>query len=45
MKKNLLLVSLIFAMCTAFGQEVQTENNSDANSENYETSYFCQHAH
>jgi outer membrane protein OmpA-like peptidoglycan-associated protein len=43
MKKNLLLVSLIFAMCTAFGQEVQTENNSDANSENYETSFFCPH--
>ena len=43
MKKNLLLVSLIFAMCTAFGQEVQTENNSDANSETYETSFFCPH--
>ena len=43
MKKNLLLVSLIFAMCTAFGQEVQTENNSGANSENYETSFFCPH--
>ena len=43
MKKNLLLVSLIFAMCTAFGQEVQTENNSEATSENYETSYFCPH--
>ena len=43
MKKNLLLVSLIFAMCTAFGQEVQTENNSGANSENYETSTFCPH--
>ena len=42
MKKNLLLVSLIFAMCTAFGQEVQTENNS-ANAENYETSSFCPH--
>ena len=43
MKKNLLLISLIFAMCTAFGQEVQTENNSEANSENYETSFFCPH--
>ncbi len=42
MKKNLLLVSLIFAMCTAFGQEVQTENNS-GNTENYETSTFCPH--
>lgn len=43
MKKNLLLVSLIFAMCTAFGQEVQTENNSGSNPENYETSSFCPH--
>lgn len=42
MKKNLLLVSLIFAMCTAFGQEVQTENNSGT-PENYETSFFCPH--
>ena len=42
MKKNLLLVSLIFALCTAFGQEVQTENNS-GNPENYETSFFCPH--
>ena len=42
MKKNLLLISLIFAMCTAFGQEVQTENNS-GNPENYETSTFCPH--
>jgi outer membrane protein OmpA-like peptidoglycan-associated protein len=42
MKKNLLLISLIFAMCTAFGQEVQTENNS-GNTENYETSTFCPH--
>ena len=43
MKKNLLLFSLIFAMCTAFGQEVQTENNSEGNLENYETSTFCPH--
>jgi outer membrane protein OmpA-like peptidoglycan-associated protein len=43
MKKNLLLFSLIFAMCTAFGQEVQTENNSEGNLENYETSSFCPH--
>lgn len=42
MKKNLLLVSLIFAMCTAFGQEVQTENNSGA-TETLETSFFCPH--
>ena len=42
MKKNLLLVSLIFAMCTAFGQEVQTENNP-ADTGNYETSFFCPH--
>ena len=42
MKKNLLLFSLIFAMCTAFGQEVQTENNP-ADSGKYETSYFCPH--
>ena len=43
MKKNLLLVSLIFAMCTAFGQEVQTENNAEANPATYETSTFCPH--
>ena len=43
MKKYLLLFSLIFAMCTAFGQEVQTENNSEGNLENYETSTFCPH--
>ena len=43
MKKNLLLFSLIFAMCTAFGQEVQTENNAEANSATYETSAFCPH--
>lgn len=43
MKKNLLLVSLIFAMCTAFGQEVQTENNPDTKSGNFETSTFCPH--
>ena len=43
MKKNLLLVSLIFAMCTAFGQEVQTENNAGATSDNLETSTFCPH--
>jgi outer membrane protein OmpA-like peptidoglycan-associated protein len=43
MKKNLLLVSLIFAMCTAFGQEVQTENNSGTAPENNETSFFCPH--
>ena len=43
MKKNLLLFSLIFAMCTAFGQEVQTENNAEGNSATYETSAFCPH--
>ena len=43
MKKNLLLVSLIFAMCTAFGQEVQTENNAEGTSGTYETSTFCPH--
>ena len=43
MKKNLLLFSLIFAMCTAFGQEVQTENNAEGNSATYETSSFCPH--
>lgn len=43
MKKNLLLFSLIFAMCTAFGQEVQTENNAEVASEAYETSTFCPH--
>ena len=43
MKKNLLLVSLIFAMCTAFGQEVQTENNTDTVSGNFEISTFCPH--
>ena len=43
MKKNLLLFSLIFAMCTAFGQEVQTENNAEANPATYETSVFCPH--
>lgn len=43
MKKNLLLFSLIFAMCTAFGQEVQTENNAEGNSAAYETSTFCPH--
>ena len=43
MKKNLLLFSLIFAMCTAFGQEVQTENNAEANPATYETSTFCPH--
>ena len=43
MKKNLLLFSLIFAMCTAFGQEVQTENNAEGNPATYETSSFCPH--
>lgn len=49
MKKNLLVISLIFAMCTtAFAQEVQTENNNDADTsvvktENVETSTFCPH--
>ena len=47
MKKNLLVISLIFAMCTtAFAQEVQTENNNDnatAQTENVETSSFCPH--
>jgi outer membrane protein OmpA-like peptidoglycan-associated protein len=43
MKKNLLLFSLIFAMCTAFGQEVQTENNAEGTSGTYETSTFCPH--
>ena len=43
MKKNLSLFSLIFAMCTAFGQEVQTENNAEANPATYETSTFCPH--
>lgn len=47
MKKNLLVISLIFAMCaTAFAQEVQTENNADSalvKTENVETSTFCPH--
>ena len=47
MKKNLLVISLIFALCTtAFAQEVQTENNNDnatVNTENVETSTFCPH--
>ena len=43
MKKNLLLFSLIFAMCTAFGQEVQTENNAEGTSETFATSTFCPH--
>jgi outer membrane protein OmpA-like peptidoglycan-associated protein len=47
MKKNLLVISLIFAMCcTAYAQEVQTENNNDnetVKSENVETSTFCPH--
>lgn len=47
MKKNLLAISLIFAMCTsAFAQEVQTENNNDnatVNTENVESSSFCPH--
>ena len=30
-------------MCTAFGQEVQTENNAEANPATYETSTFCPH--
>ena len=47
MKKNLLVLSLIFAMCcTAFAQEVQTENtngNDTVKSENVGTSTFCPH--
>ena len=48
MKKNLLVISLIFAMCTtaAFAQEVQTENTNDnatVNTENVESSSFCPH--
>lgn len=47
MKKNLLVISLIFAMCaTGFAQEVQTENNNDnatVNTENVESSSFCPH--
>lgn len=47
MKKNLLVISLIFAMCcTAYAQEVQTENNNDnatVQTENVETSLFCPH--
>lgn len=44
MKKNLLLISLIFALsCTAFAQEAQTENNNDANVKSVATSTFCPH--
>lgn len=47
MKKNLLVISLIFAMCcTAYAQEVQTENTNDngtVKSENVEISTFCPH--
>ncbi len=46
MKKNLLVISLIFAMCcTAFAQEAQTENTNDssANIKNVATSTFCPH--
>ncbi len=47
MKKNLLVISLIFAMCaTAFAQEVQTENTNDnatVNTENVDSSSFCPH--
>ncbi len=45
MKKNLLVISLIFAMCcTAFAQEAQTENTNDnANVQNVATSTFCPH--
>ena len=43
MKKNLLAISLIFAMCcTAFAQEVQTENDT-VKSDNVEVSTFCPH--
>lgn len=45
MKKNLLLISLIFAMCcTAFAQQAQTENtNENADVKNVATSTFCPH--
>lgn len=45
MKKNLLVISLIFAMCcTAFAQEAQTENTNDnADVKNVATSTFCPH--
>ncbi len=47
MKKNLLVISLIFAMCaTAFGQEVQTENSNDnavVDTTDLATSTFCPH--
>lgn len=47
MKKNLLLISLIFALCcTTYAQEVQTENTNDnetVKTENVETSSFCPH--
>ncbi|MBQ3750096.1 MAG: OmpA family protein [Bacteroidales bacterium] len=45
MKKNLLVISLIFAMCcSAFAQEAQTENtNENADVKNVATSTFCPH--
>jgi len=46
MKKNLLVISLIFALsCTAFAQEVQTENPKATSTDNVETveSHFCPH--
>ena len=45
MKKNLLVLSLIFAMCcTAFAQEAKTENKNDnADVKNVATSTFCPH--
>lgn len=45
MKKNLLVFSLIFAMFSAFAQEVKTENNNDnaTDYESVETPSFCPH--
>lgn len=46
MKKNLLVISLIFSLCcTAFAQEVQTENPNENSTEKSETveSHFCPH--
>lgn len=47
MKKNLLIISLIFAMFTTFAQEVQPENNNaNATSEytgSMDSSSFCPH--
>lgn len=47
MKKNLLIISLIFAMFTTFAQEVQTENNNGNATPEYtgsmDSSSFCPH--